>query len=87
MNKIWRRNWRLFNKSFSLRISSKIQERSIYEQQLVQSIHFQLLRKNDDNYNTYYLGNLNEFNQKTNEYMEKCQLYLNEKRIATKKFH
>jgi hypothetical protein len=70
-----------FKKSSSLSIPFTIEQRAIYEQQLLRSIYFQLkkdhliLRRTADNQNTYYLGNQDEFNHKTNEYMEDALCY------------
>jgi hypothetical protein len=61
---------------FSISIPMSLQERSIYEKELMQSIRIQLksdqliLRRTADNNNTYYLGPLNEFNFQTQKYME-----------------
>ena len=71
----------LFEKFFSTSIPLVIEQRSIYEQQLLRSIQIQLrkdhliLRRTADNNNTYYLGDENEFNQKINEYMENAMYY------------
>jgi len=71
----------LFKQSFSIPIPPLIEKRVRYEQQLIQSIHHQLrkdhliLRRTADNHNTYYLGNLEEFNHKTNEYMQNATYF------------
>ena len=65
-----------FHESFVQAISAVIEERAIYEKKLVQSIQYQLkknrlmLRRTADNNNTYYLGQIDEFEQKENNYMQ-----------------
>ncbi|CAF1429918.1 unnamed protein product [Rotaria sordida] len=71
----------LFNKSFLQPIPSVVEERALYEKQLILSIRYQLnkdqliLRRTADEMNTYYLGRLNEFNQKSNEYIQNSTCY------------
>ncbi|CAF1320317.1 unnamed protein product [Adineta steineri] len=71
----------LFQKFFSIPIPSIIEQRSIYEQQLLRSIKLKLkkeqliLQRTSDNNNTYYLGNQMEFNEKTNEYMNNANYF------------
>ena len=65
-----------FHESFVQTIPAMIEERAIYEKKLVQSIQYQLkknrlmLRRTADNNNTYYLGQLDEFEQKENNHMQ-----------------
>ncbi|CAF1500717.1 unnamed protein product [Rotaria sordida] len=60
---------------------SVLEERALYEKQLILSIRYQLnkdqliLRRTADEMNTYYLGRLNEFNQKSNEYIQNSTCY------------
>ncbi|CAF1529449.1 unnamed protein product, partial [Rotaria sordida] len=71
----------LFNKSFLQPIPSVLEERALYEKQLILSIRYQLnkdqliLRRTADEMNTYYLGRLNECNQKSNEYIQNSTYY------------
>ncbi|CAF4070474.1 unnamed protein product [Adineta steineri] len=71
----------LFQKFFSIPILSVVEQRSIYEQQLLRSIQLKLkkeqliLQRTSDNNNTYYLGNRMEFNEKTNEYMKNANYF------------
>ncbi|CAM4837257.1 unnamed protein product, partial [Rotaria magnacalcarata] len=67
----------LFKESFHQPpIPISIKERVLIEKQLLQSIQYELkqhrliLRRTADDQNTYYLGQLDEFEQKTKEYME-----------------
>ncbi|CAF3485853.1 unnamed protein product, partial [Rotaria socialis] len=66
----------LFKESFHQPIPISIKERTLVEKQLLQSIQYQLkqqrliLRRTADDQNTYYLGSLDEFEQKTKQYME-----------------
>ncbi|CAF1097789.1 unnamed protein product [Adineta ricciae] len=72
---------KLFEKSFSSFIPLNIEQYAKYEQQLVQSIKYQLekdhllLRRTADNNNTYYLGDLKEFNCQTNAYMTNAMYF------------
>ncbi|CAF1417810.1 unnamed protein product [Rotaria sordida] len=71
----------LFNESFLQPMPSVLEERTLYEKQLILSIRYQLnkdqliLRRTTDEMNTYYLGRLNEFNQKSNEYIQNSTCY------------
>ncbi|CAF1468680.1 unnamed protein product, partial [Rotaria sordida] len=71
----------LFNESFLQPMPSVLEERALYEKQLILSIRYQLnkdqliLRRTADEMNTYYLGRLNEFNQKSNEYIQNSTCY------------
>ena len=65
-----------FHEFFVQVIPAVIEERAIYEKKLAQSIRYQLkknrfmLRRTaDDNNNAYYLGQIDEFEQKQNSYM------------------
>ncbi|CAF2153587.1 unnamed protein product [Rotaria magnacalcarata] len=57
------------------------QERILYEKQLIKSIRYQLnkgqliLRLTVDNYNTYYLGSLNEFQKKSDDFVQHSTSY------------
>ncbi|CAF2844990.1 unnamed protein product [Rotaria sp. Silwood2] len=61
---------------FSISLPNSLRERALYEKQLVQSIreHFKvndlILRRTADQQNVFYLGNRNEFDEKTNDYMK-----------------
>ncbi|CAF4063435.1 unnamed protein product, partial [Rotaria sordida] len=71
----------LFNESFLQPMPSVLEDRALYEKQLILSIRYQLnkdqliLRRTADDMNTYYLGQLNEFNQKSNEYIQNSTCY------------
>ena len=71
----------LFRDSFATPIPQQLEERALYEQQLIRSIRIQLnkdsliLRRTADDKNVYYLGQLNQFNQQTDEYMEQSKYY------------
>ncbi|CAF1624904.1 unnamed protein product [Rotaria magnacalcarata] len=66
----------LFHASFDQSIPSTLEERILYEKQLIKSIRYQLnkdqliLRRTVDNYNTYYLGSLNEFQKKSDDFVQ-----------------
>ncbi|CAF3329341.1 unnamed protein product [Rotaria socialis] len=67
----------LFKESFHQpSIPVSIKERVLAEKKILQSIQYQLkrqrliLRRTADDQNTYYLGQLDEFEKKTKEYME-----------------
>ncbi|CAF3050590.1 unnamed protein product [Rotaria sp. Silwood2] len=70
-----------FNDSFLRSIPGVLEERTLYEKQLIQSIRYHLkkdqliLRRTADEMNTYYLGRLDEFNQKSDEYVENSTCY------------
>jgi len=70
-----------FAKSFTPSIPLALQKRVFYEKELIQSIRHQLaenqliLRRTSDEYNTYYLGDRNEFQAKSLEYMEENASY------------
>ena len=57
-------------------IPGVIEDHAIYEEKLVLSIQYQLkkilfmLRRIADNNNSYYLGQIDEFKQKANNYMQ-----------------
>ncbi|CAF4019594.1 unnamed protein product [Rotaria sordida] len=71
----------LFNESLLQPMPSVLEERALYEKQLILSIRYQLKkdqlipRRTADEMNTYYLGQLNEFNQKSNEYIQNSTCY------------
>jgi len=70
-----------FNESFIRAIPPALEERALQEEQLIRSTKCQLqkdqliLRRTADNYNTYYLGGLVAFNEKTNDYIENSACY------------
>jgi hypothetical protein len=70
-----------FINSFSLPVPTLLEERALYEKQLIRSIQYQLkyhhlfLRRTADDQNTYYLGSLDAFNDMANEYMENAIWY------------
>ena len=72
---------KLFHRFFSLPIPSQLKERALYEKDLIQSIQKQLrqdqliLRRTADDKNTYYLGQQNDFNFKTNEYLQNSDCF------------
>ncbi|CAF4372875.1 unnamed protein product [Rotaria sp. Silwood2] len=65
-----------FNESFLTQMPPMLEHHALYEKQIIQSIKYQLnkdhliLRRTADDKNTYYLGHLDEFQQKSNEYIE-----------------
>ena len=65
----------LFKENFSSHLPTFIQQRALYERKLVQSIYLQLkkdqliLRRTADHNNVFYLGHANDFEQKSNDYM------------------
>ncbi|CAF5141960.1 unnamed protein product, partial [Rotaria magnacalcarata] len=67
--------------SFDQSIPSTLEERILYEKQLIKSIRYQLnkgqliLRRTVDNYNTYYLGSLNEFQKKSDDFVQHSTSY------------
>jgi len=71
----------LFDDSFSLPISSALEERVLYEKQLIKLIRHQIkrdgliLRRTADDNNTYYLGRFNDFNFQANEYIQNSISY------------
>ncbi|CAF4938723.1 unnamed protein product, partial [Rotaria socialis] len=73
---------KIFNESFRQPIPIVCHERILNEKYLLQSIQYQLehesliLRRTADNQNTYYLGQLNEFEQKSNDYIATSPCYL-----------
>ncbi len=70
-----------FIKSFSQPIPLPVQQRVLYEKQLIESIQYQfksnrlILRRTADNNNTYYLGQLDQFNSLAHEYMTNALCY------------
>ncbi|CAF3430834.1 unnamed protein product [Rotaria socialis] len=66
----------LFHESFLQPIPRALEERALYEQQLLKSIKYQLeknhliLRRTANHQNMYYLGQIDEFQQKTMDYMQ-----------------
>ena len=71
----------LFNNLFSIPIPPKIKQRASEEKQLILSIRHYLkqnrliLRRTADDYNTYYLGSLDDFNSRSQEYLENSTNY------------
>ena len=65
-----------FMKSFTAPVPTAIEKRAVYEKQLITSIHHQLerdhliLRRTANDYNTFYLGNRQEFNAMAQNYIE-----------------
>ncbi|CAM2711106.1 unnamed protein product [Rotaria socialis] len=70
-----------FTELFSVPIPSNLQQRALYEKHLLQSIRYSLnennliLRRTADNMNTFYLGNLHEFETKAYDYLSKSDAY------------
>ena len=70
-----------FIRSFSQPIPTELEARSLDEKQLIQSIRHQLkqdrliLRRTADEKNTYYLGQLDEFNRMANDYVHTANCY------------
>ena len=70
-----------FIQSFSLPIPTEIQQRTLYEKELIQSIQYQLqqnqlvLKRTADEYNTYYLCHRTKFNEMIEEYREYANWY------------
>ena len=70
-----------FKDLFSIPIPSDLQQRALYEKKLIQSIQYSLnknnliLRRTADNMNTFYLGNIHEFEAKANDYLLKSDAY------------
>ncbi|CAF3844746.1 unnamed protein product [Rotaria sp. Silwood1] len=70
-----------FNESFLAQMPSMLEHRALYEKQIIQSIRYSLnkdqllLRRTADDKNTYYLGQLDEFHEKSNEYIENSNSY------------
>ncbi|CAF2056870.1 unnamed protein product [Rotaria magnacalcarata] len=73
---------KIFHESFRQPIPIVCHERILHEKYLLQSIQYQLkhesliLRRTADNQNTYYLGQLKEFEQKSNDYIATSPCYL-----------
>ncbi|CAF1486986.1 unnamed protein product [Rotaria sordida] len=70
-----------FNESFLGPLPPMLEHRAFYEKKLIQSIRYHLnkdrliLRRTADDKNTYYLGRLDELQQKSNEYIENSNSY------------
>ncbi|CAF4089855.1 unnamed protein product, partial [Rotaria sordida] len=70
-----------FNESFLGPMPTILEHRALYEKQIIQSIRYHLnkdrliLRRTVDDKNTYYLGQLDEFQQKSNDYIENSSSY------------
>ncbi|CAF1336936.1 unnamed protein product, partial [Rotaria sordida] len=70
-----------FNESFLGPLPTVLEHRAFYEKQIIQSIRHHLnkdrliLRRTADDKNTYYLGQLDELQQKSNEYIENSNSY------------
>ncbi|CAF2819302.1 unnamed protein product [Rotaria sp. Silwood2] len=71
----------LFKNLFSKSIPSNLYQRAIYETNLIQSIQTSLkknnliLRRTADNMNIFYLGNLQEFETKADQYLARSEDY------------
>ena len=72
---------RLFKEIFSIPLPTYIEQRAIYEREVVRSIHHQLkqdqliLRRFPNQTNLFYLGGINDWEIKTNEYMKQTTSY------------
>ncbi|CAF4263230.1 unnamed protein product, partial [Rotaria sordida] len=70
-----------FQNLFSTPIPTMLQQRALYEKQLIQSIRYTLkednliLRRTADHMNIFYLGNRQNFEAKANEYLTKTDAY------------
>ena len=70
-----------FNDSFLRSTPSVLEERALYENQLIQTIRYhlknekRLLRRTADDMNTYYLGRLDDFHQKSNDFVDNSKCY------------
>lgn len=70
-----------FNESFLQSIPSSLEERALYEKELIQSIRIELkknqliLRRTADNMNTYYLGRADNFEKKANDSIQNATSY------------
>jgi len=70
-----------FISSFSISLPSSIYQRALYEKQLIQSIREHLktnnliLRRLANQRNVFYLGNMEDFKAKANEYMTKTNAF------------
>jgi len=70
-----------FNESFLGPLPPMLEHRALYEKQIIQSIRYHLdkdrliLRRTADDKNTYYLGQLDEFQEKSNDYIENSSSY------------
>ncbi|CAF1602325.1 unnamed protein product [Rotaria magnacalcarata] len=71
----------VYTLTFSRSLSSVMYQRAIYERNLVDTIRAHLksngliLRRTADQRNVFYLGNRNDFEDKTNEYMKKTDIF------------
>jgi hypothetical protein len=69
-----------FKKAFSISLPLAIQQRALYEKQLVESIREHLkandliLRRTADQTNVFYLGYMKDFQEKINEFMNKTDI-------------
>ncbi|CAF4455542.1 unnamed protein product [Rotaria socialis] len=67
--------------TFSRSLSSSMYQRALYERNLVDTIRAHLksndliLRRTADQRNVFYLGNRNDFEDKTNEYMKQTDIF------------
>ena len=72
---------KLFKSHFSIPIPSTLEQRALYERQIIQSIQKQIkdnaliLRRTADDQNIYYLGYQSEFNFKSNEYLQNSESF------------
>ncbi|CAF3104674.1 unnamed protein product [Rotaria sp. Silwood2] len=75
------KNYKAFNDIFSKPIPFNLYERAIYEKNLIQSIQYSLkknnliLRRTADNMNTFYVGNIQDFETKADKYLTKSDDY------------
>ncbi|CAF1172792.1 unnamed protein product [Rotaria sordida] len=70
-----------FTKTFSMTLPDSLRQRALYEKHLVQSIrehlkvHNLILRRTADQQNVFYLAERNEFEEKTDEFMIKTDIF------------
>ncbi|CAF2260260.1 unnamed protein product [Rotaria magnacalcarata] len=71
----------VYTLTFSRSLSSSMYQRALYERNLVDTIrsHLQsnrlILRRTADQRNVFFLGNRDDFEEKTNEYMKKTDIF------------
>lgn len=72
----------LFHQSFNQPIPSSLHDRFIHEKHILQSIYNQiktnqlLLRRTANDQNTYYIGQLNEFEEKSKDFLKQSSCYM-----------
>ncbi|CAF1385303.1 unnamed protein product [Adineta steineri] len=70
-----------FKNLFSIILPSSLRQRALFEMKLVQTIRSLLkqnkliLRRTSDNMNTFYVGNREDFEKKSNDYLTKTDIY------------